>query len=104
LNAGAWVAIYMPIFILLFLILPQQRAVHKVVQMQIRKRKGVAEMTNELVKNYIGKNCYINAGSFGPNVKGIIIDVNENWLEIETKKGKELINGEFIQRIIVMNK
>ncbi len=25
--------------------------------------------------------------------------VNENWIEVETKKGKELINAEFIQSI-----
>jgi len=56
-------------------------------------------MTNELIKRYIGKQCLISTGSFGTSVKGIIIDVNENWLEIETKKGSELINAEFIQSI-----
>ncbi|KJR44933.1 hypothetical protein UF75_4697 [Desulfosporosinus sp. I2] len=56
-------------------------------------------MTNELIKRYIGKSCLISTGSFGTNVKGKIIDVNENWFEVETKKGSELINAEFIQSI-----
>ena len=56
-------------------------------------------MTNEVIKKYIGKNCRISTGSFGVNVIGKIIDVNENWIEIETKKGNELINIEFIQSI-----
>ena len=30
------------------------------------------------------------------------IDVNENWLEVETKKGKELINAEFITSIKIL--
>lgn len=56
-------------------------------------------MTNEVIKKYIGKNCKISTGSFGTNVIGKIIDVSENWIEVETKKGKELINAEFIQSI-----
>lgn len=102
-NTGSWVAIYMSLFIIFFIIVPQQRAVQKAVLLRIRKRKGVVEMSNELIKKYIGKNCHINSGSFGINVKGKIIDVNENWIEVETKKGKELINAEFIQSIKIIN-
>ncbi|MCO1603503.1 DUF6897 domain-containing protein [Desulfosporosinus nitroreducens] len=98
-NAGSWIAIYLPLFIIFFIILPQQRAVNKAVLLKIRKRKGVAIMTNELIKKYIGKKCLISTGTFGTTVKGIIIGVNENWLEVETKKGNELINAEFIQSI-----
>ncbi|MBK5241414.1 MAG: hypothetical protein JJD95_09360 [Clostridium sp.] len=56
-------------------------------------------MTNEVIKKYIGKTCKISTGSFGREVIGEIIDVNENWIEVETKKGKELINADFIQSI-----
>ncbi|EHQ90324.1 hypothetical protein DesyoDRAFT_3294 [Desulfosporosinus youngiae DSM 17734] len=98
-NTGSWIAIYLPLFIIFVIILPQQRAVHKAVLLKVRKRKGVAKMTNDLLKKYIGKKCLITTGTFGTNVRGIIIEVNENWLEVETKKGNELINGEFIQSI-----
>lgn len=56
-------------------------------------------MTNEIIKIYVGKNCKISMGSFGATAIGEIINVNENWIEIETKKGKELINADFIQSI-----
>jgi len=59
-------------------------------------------MTNELIKKYIGKNCRISTGSFGTNSVGKIIEVNENWIEVETKKGVEIINAEFIQSIKVL--
>ncbi|MGE4284179.1 MAG: hypothetical protein AB7G87_10715 [Clostridia bacterium] len=59
-------------------------------------------MTNEIVKKYVGNTCRISTGVFGTNVVGKIIDVNENWIEIETKKGNELINAEFIQSIKVI--
>ena len=56
-------------------------------------------MTNEIIKRYIGKNCRISTGSFGTNLIGEIIEVNENWIEVKTKKGMELINAEFVQSI-----
>ena|GEM_PF-3822818 len=47
----------------------------------------------------IGRVCKISTGSMGTNVAGKIIDINENWIEVETKKGNELINAEFVQSI-----
>lgn len=100
-NASTWVAIYMPLFILIFIIIPQKLEMEKLLISHIKNRKGVRIMTNEVIKKYIGKRCKISTGSFGTNVEGEIIDVNENWLEVETKKGKELINADFIQSIKV---
>lgn len=105
LDTGSWIAIYMPLFIIFIIILPQQRAAQKAVLLRIKKRKGkgVVKMINELIKKYIGKNCQISTGNFNNSVKGKIIDVNENWLEVETKKGKELINAEFIMSIKILD-
>ncbi|EOD00361.1 DUF6897 domain-containing protein [Caldisalinibacter kiritimatiensis] len=58
-------------------------------------------MANDIIKKYIGKNCKIIIGSFGTTVIGKIVEVNENWIEVETKKGKELINADFVQNIKV---
>lgn len=98
-NVSTWIAIYMPIFILLFVILPQQRAAQKAAIFKRKKRKGGKIMANEVIKKYIGKKCVISTGTFGTNVVGTIIDVNENWIEVETKKGSEIINSEFVQTI-----
>lgn len=40
-------------------------------------------------------------GSYGAATSGKILDVKENWIEIETKKGIELMNAEFAQNIKV---
>ena len=69
--------------------------------MKIKKRKGEITMTNEIIKKYIGSNCKISTGSYGTTVEGTILEVNENWIEVETKKGKELINADFVQNIKV---
>jgi len=101
LNSSTWIAIYMPIFILFFVILPQQQIIQKSIIKKKKNMRGFITMTNEVIKKYIGKNCRISTGSFGTNVVGKIIDVNENWIEIQTKKGIEIINAEFIQSIKV---
>lgn len=88
----------MPLFILFFVILPQQREMQKIIIKKIKK-KGAKIMTNDVIKKYIGKDCKISTGSFGTNVAGKIISVNESWIEVETKKGVEIINAEFVQSI-----
>lgn len=82
-----------------FIIIPNQQKFQKLALLNIKKRKGVNNMTNEIIKKYIGSNCKISTGSYGTNVEGTILEVNENWIEVETKKGKELINADFVQNI-----
>lgn len=55
-------------------------------------------MGNEIIKEYVGKTCKIFGGQ-SVNGIGKIIEVNENWIKLETKKGVELINAEYIQSI-----
>lgn len=100
-NTGTMVAIYMPLIIIFLIVIPQQRALLKSIVLKMKKRRGVAIMTNELLQKYIGKTCHISTGTFGVNLYGKIIAINENWIEVETKKGSELINSEFIQHIKV---
>lgn len=103
-DTSTWIAIYLPIFILFFIILPQQISIRKMITLKKKKKKGMIVMTNELLKKYIGKNCLISTGSFGTSIIGNIMEVNENWIEIETKKGVELINSEFVQNIRVVKR
>lgn len=100
-DSSSWIAIYLPLIIIFFIVLPQQREINKAVVMKIKRRKGEIIMTNDMIKKYIGKSCKISTGSFGTNITGKIIDVNENWIEVETKKGNELINAEYVQSIKV---
>lgn len=100
-NVSIWIAIYLPLFIIFLVVIPNQIKIQKFVIQKIKKRKGVIIMTNEIIKKYIGSNCKISTGSYGTNIEGIILEINENWIEVQTKKGKELINADFIQNIKV---
>jgi len=99
-NSSLWIAIYLPLFIIFVIILPQQNALRKIV---VKKKKGGRKtMANEVIKKYIGYKCNISTGTFGASLVGKIVDVKENWIEVETKKGVELINAEFVQTIKIV--
>ena len=64
-----------------------------------KKKVGIIRMTNEILKSYVGKICKISGGSYGVNVKGRIVDVNENWIVVQTSRGDKIVNAEFVQSI-----
>ena len=98
LNVSIWIAVYLPLLIM-FMAMRQQADFFRLRIVRHRKRRGMRQMTNELLQKYIGRSCKISTGSYGTTVKGRIVEVNENWVEVETLKGRELINAEFIQNI-----
>lgn len=53
-------------------------------------------MNQELLVGFIGKTCIIKASE---TIQGEIVRIEGNWMEIETKQGKELLNIDFIERI-----
>lgn len=93
----------MPMFVLFFVILPQRRRLMQAVKHRMRAKKGEINMC-ELLRKYINKNCIVSTGTFGINVTGVIREIKDNWIELETKKGKELINSEFIQSVKIKEK
>ena len=53
---------------------------------------------NELIKSFIGKNVLLYGYSTG--VEGTVTKVEENWIEVEYKKGKkQLVNMDYVSRI-----
>ncbi len=59
-------------------------------------------MTNELLKAYITKKCKLSSGSMENSLTGVLRSLNENWLEVETSNGIQLVNTDFIQKIKII--
>jgi len=53
---------------------------------------------NTLVLNYIGKECVITIPNQG-SIAGTIKQVADNWVEIETAEGLEVVNLDYISRV-----
>ena len=90
--------VWIPIFIVLFVILPQQDAAKRIATIR-EKQKERATMTNEIIQKFIGKTCYISNGTLGERVVGKLTEINANWIEVETKKGTVLLNLDYVQNI-----
>lgn len=100
-SSGSWIAIYLPLFIAIIAYI-QQNEYRKIMIIKHNKRRGLIFMTNELLSKHIGKRCKISTGSYGSTVTGRILEIKDNWMEVETYKGLELINAEFVQNVKVM--
>lgn len=87
---------------LFLVIIPNKRKLMNTVVKRVKKRREESVMTNKLIKKYLGKKCKVYSGSFGTSVKGQLKDLEDNWLEVETSKGVELVNIDFIQNIKVL--
>lgn len=85
--------------IILFIIYNSQKK-RKVYVKQLIKKKKRGErrkMPTELIKDFIGKNCSFSKidSSFG--FTGVIQEIQDNWLKVETNgKIKKLINADMI--------
>ncbi|MEG0579827.1 MAG: hypothetical protein RR490_07920 [Niameybacter sp.] len=97
-NTSSLIAIWLPILVIFFIILPSQN--HRNILMKQKRKKVKLKLTNEMLKKYIGVNCTILTGSFGNQITGTILDVQENWIEVATKKGNQLFNADFVINII----
>lgn len=101
-DMATWVAIVLPLFVLLFIIFPSAQA-RRIVAIQKRKR-GVHTMTNELLKKYLGRRCIVSTGSFGNTAIGVINAIEDNWIEVETKQGPRLLNVDYVTSVIESKK
>jgi hypothetical protein len=103
LNPGIWIAIFLPIIIVTISGLKNKRLM---MRNKVRKKRlpnrGDGHM-NELIKDYVGKECTVLTFE-GGQVKGIIEKLEGNWISVTTAKKKQMINTDFISRIIQKNK
>ncbi len=74
------------------------------LQLQITKirkrRRDNKKMDNSLLLRYKGKECIISANGYIAGLAGKVIEISENWITIEDKKGKlTTFNCDYISSI-----
>lgn len=69
--------------------------------MRIRKRrKECKEMDNSILLRYIGKECIVQANGYIAGLVGKVVEVSENWITLEDKKGRlTTFNCDYISSI-----
>jgi hypothetical protein len=98
-SSSTWIAVYLPLILMFAIIIPQQVAMRSALRLRISKKKGIDYMNTDVIRKYIGKSCQASTGTYGVKITGTIMSVDDNWIEIQTKKGIELLNAEYVQNI-----
>jgi hypothetical protein len=101
-EPGTWIAIFLPLFLLLIMTLPA--GLRRRTPAAVRRKGRRPSMTNELLKTYMGSRCVISTGAFGSSVTGVISAVEENWIEVTTRKGTHLLNADYVTNIVQLPK
>lgn len=92
---------YIPIivvFIVLFILLRNQKSVIAKKKIKKRKTEGKTEMI-ELAKRFIGKECLIYSFDSNHQFTGTIMEVSDNAILIENGGCIEAVNLDFVIRI-----
>ena len=93
------IASFIPIWILLFVILPAQRRRRRTILANTILNKGLENKEMfELAKRFIEKECIIYVFD-GNQYTGVIKEVNEGAILIEKKGAAEAINLSFVVKI-----
>ena len=99
---------YIPFLIIIFLcvILPARRrkkTAAVIMTKKIKNKKLNKEermKMYELLKRFIGKKCHINVMNTSEGILGVISEVQDNWVVIETDSNTlETLNIDYITRI-----
>ena len=56
-----------------------------------------------LLEEFIGKVCAIEIYNELTGISAKIVDMEENWLKVQTKKETKLINGNLIKNITILS-
>ena len=86
------------IFIILYIIFRNRKAVIAKKTIQRRKQEGNKEMI-ELAKRFIGKDCLIYAFDSSHQVSGVIKEVSNSAILIQNGDTLEAVNLDFVIRI-----
>ena len=102
-ESSSWIAIYLPIFVVLVIIIPALRRNIYVTGL-LRKKRGERKVSNELIKRCVGKTCTISTGTLGSSYSKVkVIEVIDNWIIVESKGRENLINSDYIQNIKILS-
>jgi len=97
LNPAIWIAIFLPIWIIIIVNLNNNKELQKSIIFKLKKKREGQRMSNEVIKNFIGKDCIMS--TFQTQITGVIESIEDNWVIIRVGEQIEIINIDYISRI-----
>ncbi|MBO6307915.1 MAG: hypothetical protein J6N70_03550 [Oribacterium sp.] len=95
------IAVFAP-WIFVSIILMQRRRRQEAIKAVIAAaRKGKKVMNSEVVRRFIGKKCDVSTLTNGLECYHMtVVDVTDNWLILEEKGAEQVINLEYVSKIV----
>jgi hypothetical protein len=60
-------------------------------------------MSDEMMKNLMGKRCTFSTGPFGETFKNVeVLEVDTNWIRVTDGKREQIINSEYVTTVRVL--
>lgn len=89
-----WIAVIF-VFVIVF---REKKKRNKQIEIlrKIRNRRNKI-MNSDMLKVFVGKDCVVY--TVDKYVSGVIEQINDNWLNIKTQDGLEMLNIEYIVRV-----
>lgn len=93
------ITLYIMLFVMVFVIIYDQRRRNEIAVKQLKKLRNKEEraVMTELAKRFIDKECIIY--TFNSQVTGIIREVTDTAVLIESSGSPEIVNTDYIVRI-----
>lgn len=94
---------FYPTYFIIFLVLlmiaieTKRQSIQRIIKRK-KNRRGNKCM-NEIIKEYVSKDCIIFLSNSSTVIKGNVTSLNDNWITVKTKDGNESINIDYIVRI-----
>ena len=93
---------FFPVFFILIVVfgtIRRNQLLFRIKKTQ-KKRKENRKMDNSSLMRYKDKECVISANGYISGLVGKIIEISENWITVEDKKGKlTTFNCDYISSI-----
>lgn len=72
---------------------------HRIIRRRMLQKGRIQGMTSELVREFIGQNCYISMFNGLGAYKGLILSVDDRWIKLQEKKNVRMINLDWVTDI-----
>lgn len=97
-----YIYMYFIVFFLLFVIPMMRRKKRRRIRNAKKRRneRSKRTMSIELIKKFIGKKCIIHGESNLSAPTGVILSVEENWIEVSKPDGStQILNLDYVTQI-----
>ncbi len=99
-DPAIYIAIFVPLFIVLFEENKKKKIIKNIINPKSEEEKKLQML--EFAKKFMGKECYIY--TINNTFKCVIKEVADNALLLETKNSTDVVNLDFVLRISEINK